>query len=164
MSDQFGGLPQAPPPGPDYPVRHLGARPQSVTNAVRLMFVQVVISAVSLIVLFATKDELRKQIRKDTPNASDATVNGALAVAAVIGFVFLVLYALLATQVAKGKNWARIVTWVLAGIGILSGLVGLGQSAPALGHALGVVALLVEIAIVVFLALASSNRYFRPRY
>lgn len=33
--------------------------------------------------------------------------------------MFLVLYVLLAMQVAKGKQWARIVTLVLAALGVL---------------------------------------------
>jgi hypothetical protein len=81
-----------------------GERPPPVTNAVRLMFLRVGIGLISIIVLFATKNDLKKQLLKNNVNATDSTVNAAIAVGAVIGIVFLVLYALLAVKVSKGKK------------------------------------------------------------
>ncbi|MGI8680361.1 MAG: hypothetical protein ACR2LX_17070 [Jatrophihabitans sp.] len=162
MSDQFGGLPPAPPSSSqDWAQPPRGPRPDTVTNAVRLMYALVAINLISVIVLFSTKDDLRKRIRANTPNASNATVNAAVTVAVVIAVVFIVLYALLAFQVSRGRNWARIVTWVLAGLAIISGLVGLGQPEPTLSRIVGVIALLLEIGIVVLLAVKRSNPYFR---
>jgi hypothetical protein len=74
-----------------------------------------------------------------------------------------VLYILLALQVGKGKNWARIVTWVLASLGVLSGLAALAQPEPALSRILSIIGLLVDIAIIVLLAQRPSNEYFRRR-
>jgi hypothetical protein len=139
-----------------------GERPPPVTNAVRLMFLRVGIGLVSIIVLFATKNDLKKQLLKNNVNATDSTVNAAIAVGAVIGIVFLVLYALLAVKVSKGRNWARIVTWVLAGLGILFGLIGLGSPAPGLSRILSILDLLIDVAIVVLLAQPVSSRYFKP--
>ena len=76
----------------------------------------------------------------------------------------LVLYALLTVQVSKGRNWARIVTWVVAGLGILGGLISFAQPEPGLSRVLGIIGLLLDIGIVVLLALAPSNQYFKPRY
>jgi hypothetical protein len=139
-----------------------GERPPPVTNAVRLMFLRVGIGLISIIVLFATKNDLKKQLVKNNVNATDSTVNAAIAVGAVIGIVFLVLYALLAVKVSKGRNWARIVTWVLAGLGILFGLIGLGSPAPGLSRILSILDLLIDVAIVVLLAQPVSSRYFKP--
>jgi hypothetical protein len=139
-----------------------GERPPPVTNAVRLMFLRVGIGLISIIVLFATKNDLKKQLLKNNVNATDSTVNAAIAVGAVIGIVFLVLYALLAVKVSKGRNWARIVTWVLAGLGILFGLIGLGSPAPGLSRILSILDLLIDVAIVVLLAQPVSSRYFKP--
>lgn len=163
MSDRFGGLPPAPPPPQGWAEPQRGPRPRTVRNAVLLMLVQVAVSLVSLIVLFATRDQLKQQIRDNTPNATTSTVNAAIAVAVVVAIVLIVLYTLLAVQVDRGRNWARVVTWVLAGLGILSGLVGLGQPEPGFSRALRVIGLLVQIGIVVLLALAPSHPYFRAR-
>ena len=53
-------MPSAPPPGPP-PAR--GPAPSSVTMAVRLMLLNAAIGIISVIVLFATKDTLRDEIR-----------------------------------------------------------------------------------------------------
>jgi hypothetical protein len=162
MTGYSGGLPQAPIPPEGWGVVQPGERPPPVTNAVRLMFLRVGIGLISIIVLFATKNDLKKQLLKNNVNATDSTVNAAIAVGAVIGIVFLVLYALLAVKVSKGRNWARIVTWVLAGLGILFGLIGLGSPAPGLSRILSILDLLIDVAIVVLLAQPVSNRYFKP--
>jgi hypothetical protein len=161
----YSNYPSAPPPGEwQRPTPERGERPAPVTMAVRLLYLSVFIGLIGLIVLFATRDDLKKQILKDTPNASDSTVNAALTVGAVIAIVFLVLYALLAWQVSKGKNWARITTWVLAGLGILSGLVGFARPEPTGSRILGIVGVVIDIAVIVLLAQSASNRYFKPPY
>lgn len=162
----FSDLPPAPPPtsggGAGYGApAERGPRPDTVTNAVRLMFAQVALSLLGLIALFATKSDYEDRIRENTPNASDSTVNAAIAVVVVIAVVFAVLYALLAMQVGKGRNWARIVTWVLAGLGIISGFTQFGQPQPPVSRILGIIGLVVEIAIVILLALKASNDYFK---
>jgi len=164
MSDPYPSYPPAPPPGewgrPPAPRE----RPAAVTMAVRLLYFNVVIGLIGVIVIFALKDDLKKEILKDTPNASDSTVNAALAVAAVVAIVFLLLFALLAWQVSKGKNWARITTWVFAGLGVLSGLLGFARPEPTANRILGIVGLAIDIAVIVLLARPESNEYFRPRY
>ena len=162
MSDPYGGLPPAPPAVTDWVQPQRGPRPHPVTNAVRAMYALVLVDLLGVIVLFATKDDLRKQIRDNTPNASNSTVDSAVTVALVVSLAFIVLYGLLAFQVSRGRQWARIVTWVLAGLGIISGLVNLGQPEPSLSRLLGVVGLVLEIGIVVLLCLRRSNDYFRP--
>lgn len=158
----FGELPQAPrpPTGGDTSAR--GAAPPTVTNAVRLMLLRSAVGVVSLVVLFATKDDLRRRIRAKTPTATDGTVNAALTVAAVFGILVLVFYVFLAFQVRKGANWARVVTWVIAGLGILGALLSLSQPDPPLSRVLGVIVGLIDVAVVILLALGESNRFFRP--
>lgn len=168
MSDPYGAGPYNPMPGepPRGPITR-GPAPPPVTNAVRLMFVQAALSVLGFIVLLGTKDTLRTEILKKNTGYSaqklDDAVNAAIAIGIVIGIIFTVLYVLLALQVGKGKNWARIVTWVLAGLGVLSGLVSLGQPEPALSRVLSIIGLLIDIAIIVFLAQKPSNEYFRKR-
>jgi hypothetical protein len=135
--------------------------PTTVVNAVRLMLLRSGVGVISLIVLFTTKDDLRKRILADQHDATESTVNTALGVAAVIGLVILVFYVFLAFQIGKGANWARIVTFVIAGLGILGALISFGQPDPPLSQVLGIVVALIDVAVVVLLASGDSNRFFR---
>lgn len=143
--------------------------PSTVQNAVRLMFGLVVLSAISLIVVFVDKDALRTAIEKADPGYDssqlDHAVNIGIAVGAVVGIIFIVLYVLLALQVRKGKNWARVVTWVLSGLGILGSLGNLAQPQAALTKVIAGIDLVVYIVLIVLLAMKASNDYFRkPTY
>jgi hypothetical protein len=156
------------PAMPGEPVRDLaplGPPPPPVANAVKLMLLRAALNLLELPLLFATKDSLRDQIRKANPAGSQSTLDRALTAslvaATVVGLVFIVLYVLLALQVRKGKNWARIVTLVIAGLGVLSGLAAFVQPAAGLSRALGVVALVIDVAIIVLLAQRPSSQFFR---
>lgn len=167
MSDQFGGG-QGYPPMPGEPPRGPMVRPPApppVVNAVRLMLVQAAFSVLGFVVLIATKDALKKAIAKkntgyDAQKLTDV-VNAAVAIGIVIALIVTVLYVLLALQVRKGKNWARIVTWVLSGLGVLSGLASLAQPETALSRVLGLVGVLIDVAIIVLLAQRPSSQYFK---
>jgi len=166
MSSQYGAGPYNPMPGepPQGPVVR-GLAPAQVLNAVRLMFVSAALGLLGLIVVLATKDSLRKEILKKNRDYSasklDDVVNAAVTIGIVIGLVFIILYVLLALQVGKGKNWARIVTWVLAGLGAVAGLAGLAQPSPAASKILSVIGAVIDIAIIVLLAQRPANEYFR---
>ncbi|HEY2791676.1 MAG TPA: hypothetical protein VGJ28_04935 [Micromonosporaceae bacterium] len=163
MSDPYPSYP-APPSGEYGPPAVPRERPAVVTMAVRLLYLNVLVGLIGVVILFATKDDLKKQILKDTPTASDSTVNAALTVGAVIAIVLLLLFALLAWQVGKGKNWARITTWVFAGLGVLSGLAAFARPETTGNRILGIVGLAIDIAVIVLLARPQSNEFFRPRY
>ena len=170
MTDQtsaygdHGAMPGEPPRDPAV----VGTPPAPVQNAVMVMFVRAGLGVLSLIVLFLTKDTLREQIQLTDPSLSPETVDTATTAAVtfggVLGIVFIGLYVLLALQVRKGKGWARIVTFVLAGLGVVSVLASLLQTAPALTRGFSLVALALDVAIIVLLAQRRSNDYFRrPR-
>ena len=167
MSDQTSAHgDHAPMPGePHSAPAVVGPPPPPVENAVRLMFARAALGVLGLIVLFLTKDSLREQIQRSDPSLSTGTVDtattAALTFSSVLGIVFLALYLLLALQVRKGKGWARIVTLVLAGLGVVSGLASLLGTAPALSLGLAVLTLALDIAIIVLLAQRRSNEYFR---
>lgn len=144
-----------------------GPAPATVIRATLLMFLQAALGLVGLIFSFADADGLKDSIRDSdsslTPDQVDSAYTLSLAVAVVIGLIFAAAYVLLAIQVRKGKNWARITTLVIAGISILFGLLGLAASAPALSRVLGIVGLLINIAIVVLLVLKPSSEFFKRR-
>jgi uncharacterized membrane protein len=165
MTQSFGDgeLPPAPRPPDGWPEPQVGEPPAPVRTAVRLMLLRSAIGVISLIVTFATKNELKKRILEKTPDATNTTVNTAIGVAAGFGIVILVFYVFLAFRVRKGVKWARVVTWIIAGLGILGTLLNFGQPDPPLSRALGVVVGLIDVAVVILLATGASNRFFNAR-
>jgi hypothetical protein len=132
------------------------------------MFARATLGVFGLIVLFLTKDSLRDQIQRTDASLSAETVDTATTAAvtfgSVLGIVFIGLYLLLALQVRKGRGWARIVTIVMAGLGVVSGLASLFQNVPVMTLVLSLVLLALDLAIIVLLAQRRSNDYFRrPR-
>lgn len=140
--------------------------PEPVHNAYRLMLVRAAMSLVGILATFSQRDTLRRQIIENNPSFSAEKIDQALTigltVAVVVGLIFLVLYVLLAKQVRKGASWARVVTFVLAGLGILSGLIGLAGDAPGLNKALALVGVALDASIVWLLTRQPSREYFNP--
>ena len=162
----YGAMPAEPPSyaaGASTPE----ASPPNVALAAWLMFVNAAISLISVLTVLALRSTLREEIRKANPDFDaaklDTTVNFAVAAAVVIGLIVVVLYVLLALQVRNGKNWARIVTWVVAGLGVISMLSSFGQTAPLLSHVLSIIVGLIDIAIIILLIMANGTGYFRSR-
>jgi hypothetical protein len=85
-------------------------------------------------------------------------------VGVVIGFLFIAVYGLFVWFAWRGHNWARVVLWVFAGLGIVSGLAGLGIGSPLpFLAALGGFQTLLLIAAAVLLALKPSNEWYKFR-
>ena len=145
----------------------VGPAPSSVVTAVRLMFAGAALSLVGFIVAISTKSTIRANIAKKNPDFDaqklNTAVNATIAIIVVFGAIIIVLFVLLALQVRKGKNWARIVTWVICGLGILSALGSLGQNVAAASRAVSLVSGVLDVAIVVLLLQKPSNAFFKPR-
>jgi hypothetical protein len=156
----YGGPGFGTPPGgrPTMPV------PTAVLRAVQLMFVRVAIGIIGAIVSLSSADAIKNAIRDNDPALSpdevDTRYTAGVVTAIVIAVIIAVLFILLALQVRKGKNWARIVTWVLTGLSVLAALPGLFGTATGPEKTVGVIGLLVDVGIIVFLALKPSNQYF----
>ena len=173
-----------PPPGPQYPgyapapsapTGH-GApqpmeRPMTVRAGLGAFIGSMVLSAVAQVVTLLNYqtilnwsfDNAGIQSGVDRDAALQAADVGAR-IGIVIGFLFIAVYGLFVWFAWRGQNWARIVLWVFAGLGIVSGLAGLavGSPLPFLG-ALGGFQMLLLIAAVVLLALKPSNEWYRFR-
>jgi hypothetical protein len=165
-------LPAAPGYGAMPPAEYgqpipVGPAPSSVVNAVRLMLVTAALGVVGLIVALSTKSTIKSKIAAKNPDFDahklNTAVNVTIGTLVVLGIIVIVLFVLLALQVRKGKNWARIVTWILSGLGILSALGSLGQSVAAASRAVSLVSGLLDVAIVVLLMQKPSNAFFKPR-
>ena len=158
--DPFGG-----PYGSPYGGPPAAAPPSPVVNAVKLMAARAALSLLGLLLLFGTQSGLREAVRAQQPAIDetqvDAVVATALTVGVFFGIVFTVLYLLLARQVRNGRSWARIVTLVLAGLSVASGLLSLLQPTPGLTRLLGVVVLALDFGILVLLTRPGVPEWFR---
>lgn len=164
-----GGSPQQYGSAPQYAGGHdqpatAGPPPKEVHWASLAMLVSAALGLLSLIINLADSDGIKDSIRESnaslTPSEVDSAYTVSLVFAIVIGLVFSALYVLLAMQLRKGKNWARITTFVLAGLSLLFGLLGLAGNAPALSRLLTVIGLLLSIAIIVLLLMKPAKDYF----
>lgn len=147
-------VPQGPPPAP-------------VVNAVRAIFASVTLSLIGVVVTLMTQTSMRAQIVKTQPTLTPDMVNTAMTIAVVVAVVFgivsTVLYVALALLIRAGKNWARIVAFVLFGLGAFFGLISLAQPAAAISRGLGLVSLVLDVAIIVLLAQRRATEYFTRR-
>ncbi|PVU83197.1 hypothetical protein DDP54_09520 [Cellulomonas sp. WB94] len=161
---QPGGFPSAAPAAWDAPAFQ-GPPPSTVVNAFRLILVQAALGLVNIVVALFTADAIKEQVLKANPSFDqslvDTTVAVAMGTAVVFGVIGIVVWTLLAFKVRAGKNWARIVTFVFAGLGLLSGLASFVQPASAISHVLALVALAIDIALIVLLTRGPSAEYFR---
>jgi hypothetical protein len=145
--------------------RERGPKPRQVVLAVRLMLVNAALGAVGIVFQILTKDTLRDMLRAEHPGKSahqiDNLLNASISAGIDLGAVFLGVYVMLALRVGRAKNWARITTWVFAGIGVLSGVTTIGSTYPPMVKAFSVTGAVIDIVITVLLAQKPSNDYFR---
>ncbi|MDN3238821.1 hypothetical protein [Glycomyces tritici] len=125
--------PQSPPPGPR-------PRPTSVTAVVWTQILTaafLVLTAISMFAVSGAVEEIVVDEMLNDPSMAESGLTSddvstlmTLSFAAVAGIyiVFAVFYVVLALLVNKGKRPARILSWILAGIGLLccgiGGLIG----------------------------------------
>lgn len=141
------------------------APPVEVVRAVQLMFARIGIGIVNAAIALASGTAIKDAMRAEDPTLPPAEVDEkytqSVAIAICLAALLAVLYLLLALRVLHGRSWARIVTWVVAGLGLFGGLLGLFATGTDLEKAVVVVGLLVDAAIVVLLGRERSNTYFR---
>jgi hypothetical protein len=119
-----------------------GTRPATVTYASWLLYLvaalQLIGIPVALLVLGPTRNAVRDVVASD-PNTSSvaSTIETATTIGVVVGVAFGLLFAaawvVLGMLDARGKNVARIVTWVLGGVFLCC--TGFGLIGNAIGNA-----------------------------
>ncbi|GAB3646662.1 hypothetical protein [Glycomyces tarimensis] len=190
--------PQQPPPPPHEPKQ----RPMSVTVVVWTMYLTAAVLVVTAIGQFAAQGAVKDAVEEalvNDPALSDAgftsqdvsaLVTVSLVIGAAVYIIFAAFYAVLGLFDAKGKQPARIMSWILAGIGLaccgFGGLINqigattysvsgeqynddmtqaMMDATPAWLTALqwiSVVLFIVgSLVIIILLAVPSSNAYFR---
>ena len=159
------GQPYGQPPQYGQPGQQWGApsaptaRPATVRNGIYAFLANTLLGLLGSIVTFADFNSLVDDAARQAGVSPDSVRAGVMVVA-VIGLLFLAAYLLVLWFAWQGRNWARIVLWVLGGLSVLSGLVGLGNGNGFLAL-LGVLQLLLCIAGIVLLALKPSNEWYR---
>ena len=164
----YAPAPSAPPGPPPEPME----RPLTVRAGLGAFVASIVLSLASMAFLAADWDTYLRQamaqqaqVGGTDPEAvrfAEATA-GTLAVAVVVmSVLFAALHLLFVWFAWIGRNWARIVLWVLGGFGIVSGLSGLamGVALPSM-TVLGVFQTAALVVGVVLLALKPSHDWFR---
>lgn len=157
-------------PGPwasDYrsPVAGPVAKPQTIVNAVKLMYLGAVLTAVGVLATLLQVDTIRDTIEDNDSSLTSSEVDSA--VAFTIGFVIVSalisigLWLWMASANGQGKSWARVVATVLGGLNILFTLLGVvsGGSTP-LSLLISVISLALSAYILWLLWRPESTRYY----
>jgi len=150
----FPAAPQGQWGGPSAPT----PRPTTVTYGVAAFLANTVLGLIASIITFADLDSLVADARSDA--LDDDSVRAVLLVSAVIGLVLLAAFLVVLWFAWNGRNWARIVLWVLGGLNVLASLTGFGDREGLLA-VIGVLQFLLVIAGIVLLALKPSNGWYR---
>ena len=139
-------------------------RPNSVRNAVRLMYAGAALSAVVLIDTLLTISTLKHGILDRHPDYTATQRHNAeiaAVVTAVIGGVIAIgLWLWMAWANGRGRNWARIVSAVFFGINTLDLIISFTQVHVLAALIVGVVVWLVGLGAIILLFRKESAPYF----
>jgi small-conductance mechanosensitive channel len=141
--------------------------PQSVLNAVKLMYAGAAVSAVSLIISLATISGTKDAIKKAKPSLTATQVNQLntfiIALAVVSGVIGVALWLWMARKNGEGKSWARILSTVLFALATLDLFGVVSQPKTVLGLVFPVLTWLIGLGAVVFLWRRESTEFFKPQ-
>jgi hypothetical protein len=169
---------QAPPPpgpygygpapsGPGWEPPPVPERPTTVKVGVGAFLATLILGVISSLVQFSDIDGLvaRTVAISNDPALTADVVRAGLVLGAVIGLLLVGLEALFIWFAWQGRNWARIVLWVLGGLGVLFGLAALGGAAGGVAgtgflDALSVFSLLLTVVGIVALGAKPSNEWY----
>ncbi|MFL6115051.1 MAG: hypothetical protein ACJ786_27450 [Catenulispora sp.] len=171
-NEQRGGAPAEPPAYPAHPGGAYGApvpparppMPNTVRLAVTMMYAGMVIGLIRIGIGLSELGRVRGYLRDhDHPQTTiDSNVRIFTAGIIVGGLIGAGLWLWMALATRAGQNYARIVSSVFFGIGVLSNLNGLGSGwVPAVDKLFSALILLAGFLAVVFVWNQRSGPYFR---
>jgi len=169
-------IPAALPQYPSYPGDAYGyaaptplkpPMPNSVRIAVNLMFTGMAIGGINMVIGLTQLGTINDRMR--ALGYSDATINadkgGFIAVTVISGLIGAGLWLWMALATRGGHNYARIVSTVFFGLGVLGGLSNLFNSwVPVIGKVSSVATLLVGLLAVIYVWRGESRPYFERGY
>lgn len=142
----------------------VGPAPQSIQNAVKLMYAGAALSAISFIVGLTTIGSLRNAIKSADPSFTNSQIHSAevVAVASVVagGLIGVGLWLWMARANGAGKNWARIVSSVLFGISTLELVTSLARANAVLNLLFEGLVWLIGGGAIYFLWRRESSEFF----
>jgi len=163
--DWDGTLPPAPPLTPAAAI----TRPRSVDTAFQLSLASTAVGAVSTVVTMLFDTEWLHQTTRQTFSDAGLRTTGAefdamidmFQIAIGLGVVvFVGLFVLFAMKMRAGRNWARIVITVFAGISGVSFLSGLATAGADLSLMWSLADAACSLAAVVYMFRPESTKYF----
>lgn len=142
--------------------------PQSVQNAVRLMYGGAVLSAIQFVLGFLTIGSLRSTIIKAANQQHRHLTQSQIHTAEVFGVTTAIAVGLLGVGLwiwmarvnGKGRRWARVVASVLFALNTLSVLSAVRQPHVGLGIALDGLIWLVGLGAIILLWQRASTDYY----
>ena len=141
--------------------------PQSVANAVKLMYAGAAVSTVSLIISLADISGTKAAIRKARPSLTATQVNQLntfiISLAVVSGLLGIALWLWMARANNQGKNWARILSTVLFGLATLDLFGVFSQPKTLLGVVFPLLTWLIGLGAVFLLWRPDSTAFFKPQ-
>ncbi|MEV8442536.1 hypothetical protein AB0425_34600 [Actinosynnema sp. NPDC051121] len=151
--------------------------PPKLIDIARWLFIlSAVIGMVRFVVQLADREMLIRELRAQQPTLSqddlDAAASGGILFGLLIAVGLILVYTLLANRMAGGRNWARVVLTVVAGIGVFLGVVRLvaavsgfaaafGLAVSGVDLAFGVITMLIDSTAVALMYQPSVSRHFR---
>ncbi|TQN41071.1 hypothetical protein FHU33_0425 [Blastococcus colisei] len=166
--EQYPGYAPAPSAPTGYGAPTPMERPTTVRVGIGALVASLVLGLIQSIVTFSDMEGLIEQSMLESTDAAitEDLVRTGIVIGVVITLIILGLQALFIWFAWQGRNWARIVIWVLGGLSVLFGLLGLGagtgQSTGFL-TSLGWFSLILTAVGIVALALKPSNEWYRYR-
>ena len=167
---QYPGYAPAPPAPSGFGAPPPMERPFAVRAGVGAFIASLILSLIGSIVVFTSFDTLVDATLDAPgfdPTLGESFVRSTLIAGAVIGLLFVALEVMFLWFAWNGRNWARIVLWVLGGLSVVSSLAsfGMGGAPGQTGFltALNVFSLLLIIAGIVLLAMKPANEWYRYR-
>ena len=166
---QYPGYAPAPSAPTGYGAPPPMERPFAVRAGIGAFMANLILGVISSIVAFASIDTLvADALRAENVDVtiSEDFLRSTVVVGYVIALVFVALQAMFIWFAWQGRNWARIVLWVLGGLSVVSGLASLGMaSAPSTGFltALSWFGFALAVAGIVLLAQKPANEWYRYR-
>src|SRR3954454_16089630 len=165
---QYPGYGPAPSAPTGYGAPPAMERPTTVRAGIGALVASLVLGLISSIVSFSDIDSLIDDtLRTNTdPAITEDVIRTGILIGAVIGLIIVGLQVLFLWFAWKGRNWARMVIWILGGISVLFGLISLGAGTSETTGFLTSLAwfqLLLTAAGLILLALKPSNEWYRFR-
>ena len=141
-------------------------RPSTVKGGIGALVASMLIGLIAAAFTFTDVDALVvESVAAAEGRISADAARGLVVLGAVLGLVLIALEALVLWFAWQGHHWARVVLWVVGGITVVTGIVGLAAPTAAPGSltVLALLQLVLTAAGLVLLALRPSDEWYRYR-